>query len=127
MNKTHLLHRKEVSCPSCALKQFRTSSGLCRRCRQPLGHPLVRACGPSINCPDTGVSKEALAKRLGAAIRSLRRARKMSQERLAIASGTARPCLSRIERGLAVPKLPTLTRISSALDVDLADLFASVE
>jgi ribosome-binding protein aMBF1 (putative translation factor) len=127
MNKTHFLHRKVVSCPSCALIQFRTSSGLCRRCRQPLGHPHTRARRASIPCSDAGVSTDALTKRLGAAIRSLRRARKLSQERLAIASGTARPCLSRIERGLAIPTLSTLGKISSALGIELVDLFATIE
>jgi transcriptional regulator with XRE-family HTH domain len=48
----------------------------------------------------------------------------MSQERLASTSGTARPSLSRIERGLVVPKLRTLMKIMSALGIDFFDLLA---
>jgi transcriptional regulator with XRE-family HTH domain len=66
---------------------------------------------------------EALAKRIGAAIRSLRKERKLSQRRLAEAMGTARSYISKLERGLLVPSLQTLERATSALGIDIADLF----
>lgn len=59
---------------------------------------------------------------LGAAIRSARKARGVSQEALADASVVERAYMSAIERGLQNVSLMTLMRVAKALDLTLAQL-----
>jgi transcriptional regulator with XRE-family HTH domain len=59
---------------------------------------------------------------LGIAIRALREARGLTHEDLAHESGFHRVSISRIERGKQDPSWTGLTKIASALDVELIDL-----
>lgn len=59
---------------------------------------------------------------IGANIRETRRARRLSQEAVALAAGIERPTLVRIEGALASARIDTLIRIARVLDVPLADL-----
>ena len=59
---------------------------------------------------------------LGRAIRELRRANGVSQERLALMADVDRSYVGRIERGDNNAAVLTLTRLASALDVSLAKL-----
>jgi transcriptional regulator with XRE-family HTH domain len=68
-------------------------------------------------------STEALAQRVGVAIKSLRKERKFTQQRLAVLMGTCRSYISKLESGRVVPSLLTLERATSALGIDLAELF----
>lgn len=64
---------------------------------------------------------------LGERIRTLRRARKMSQEQFAEAGQFHRTFAGAIERGETNISFSTLARIADALNVKMADLFAGLE
>lgn len=61
---------------------------------------------------------------LGARLRQLRQARRLTQERLAERAGLSFKFLGELERGRGNPTLTTLTAISDALGVRLVDLLA---
>tara|TARA_B100000700_G_C14483858_1_gene596382 strand:- start:119 stop:430 length:312 start_codon:yes stop_codon:yes gene_type:complete len=63
---------------------------------------------------------------IGTQIRRVRRRRKMTQGELSERSEISISYLSKIERGLRTPTVPTLTRISRAMDVDLSSFDASL-
>jgi ribosome-binding protein aMBF1 (putative translation factor) len=126
MYPTHSFFCDALYCSACDLVQFVTSSGLCRRCHRKLDCSLINRRKISILPPSGGLSADPLAKRIGATIRSLRKERKLSQARFSASIGVARPVLSRIERGLAVPTLKHLEKITSALGMDLLDLFIRI-
>lgn len=56
-------------------------------------------------------------------IRGLRRDRGLTQERLAELSERSVDAISALERGLAVPSLETLEKLSVALDMPVRDFF----
>ena len=60
---------------------------------------------------------------LGAAIKSFRMSKKISQEDLALIAGVDRSYLGRVERGDNNVAILTLHRIARALDVSLTELF----
>lgn len=59
---------------------------------------------------------------LGDAIRDARKARRMSQEQLALLSQVERSYMSSIERGMQNVGVMTLVRISASLGLSVADL-----
>lgn len=61
---------------------------------------------------------------VGRKIREMRKAKRMTQVKLARATGMVRPNLSRIEAGRHRPTLATLERIAAALQVPVADLIS---
>lgn len=61
-----------------------------------------------------------LAYELGRTVRQLREIRGWSQTELANAASMTKLALARFEAGGAVPNLPTLERLASTLDADLA-------
>jgi transcriptional regulator with XRE-family HTH domain len=73
-------------------------------------------CLGTVNVSDVSV---------GATIKRLRGER--PQEDLAHAAGISTSTLSRVERGLHQPSLPTLRKIAAALGVSLADLIDAAE
>ena len=115
--------REVLRCPHCRLVQFRSTIGLCRRCHHSL--ETLHIGLPTDLSPFHGAElpTEPLAKRIGAAVRDLRKERKLSQRQLANAMGTLRSHISKIERGLLVPSFQTLERATLALGIDIADLF----
>ena len=64
---------------------------------------------------------------LGRAIRDLRRAHHLSQERLAIAAGIHRSFVFRMERGEVNVSLGTLQRLAQPLGVSISDLLTRAE
>ena len=62
---------------------------------------------------------------VGTTIKLLRGER--PQEDLAHEAGISTSTLSRLERGLHQPSLPTLRKLATALDVSLADLINAAE
>ena len=62
---------------------------------------------------------------VGTTIKLLRGER--PQEELAHEAGISTSTLSRVERGLHQPSLPTLRKLAAALDVSLADLIDAAE
>jgi transcriptional regulator with XRE-family HTH domain len=65
----------------------------------------------------------SFAKRIGAKIKLLRTLNKLTQTQLAKKAGVSVSNLSRIEKGRANPRFLTLSEISKALNVDIANLF----
>jgi len=63
----------------------------------------------------------------GAAIRSLRAQRELTQEALAERSQMDRTYLSGIERGVRNPSLTNILRIATSLEVTPAELFVRAE
>jgi transcriptional regulator with XRE-family HTH domain len=66
---------------------------------------------------------DPLKRKLGARVKELRKARKMTQQELADKIHIAPKHLSRIEVGGNFPSLKTLAKISRHLKVELTDLF----
>lgn len=60
-------------------------------------------------------------------IKRYRKAKGISQEKLALISGIDRSYMSEIERCLANPSIEALLRISNALEVHPEDLFKSMK
>lgn len=74
------------------------------------------------------MDKEAqreVKRRFGARLRTLRKARKTSQESVALAAGLDRSYLGRIERGEVNVSLVNIERIAAALDVVARELFTA--
>ncbi|MFT2011473.1 helix-turn-helix domain-containing protein [Pontibacter sp. 13R65] len=66
-------------------------------------------------------------KTFGDVLRELRRERKMSQEELAFRSGLDRTYISLLERGLRVPTIDTLFKVSRSLGVQPEDIVAQIK
>lgn len=64
-----------------------------------------------------------ISTQLGQRIRELRTERQMSQEELAFKSQISPAHLGQIERGLKSPTVDTVSKIASALEVSVAELF----
>ncbi len=60
---------------------------------------------------------------VGANVRTLRSALKLSQEELAFRAGLDRSYISQIERGIGNPSILAVAKISGALGVALSELF----
>lgn len=108
-------------CPHCGLIQFRRVVDKCVRCKKPLDDLATFASSLPKH-----ESKETLAQRVGVAVRTLRKKRKFTQQRLATLMGTGRSYISKLESGRVAPSLHTLQRATSALSIDLAELFLRV-
>ena len=67
---------------------------------------------------------DAEASRIGARIRALRHARRLTLVQLAAGSGLSHPFLSQLERGLARPSIGSLDRIARALGSSQVELLA---
>jgi ribosome-binding protein aMBF1 (putative translation factor) len=72
-----------------------------------------------------GAARPKKVREVGAAIRKVREARGVTQERLASAVGMMRSNISRIEAAKHRPTLETIERIAKALKVSIADLVAA--
>ncbi|HET7092895.1 MAG TPA: helix-turn-helix transcriptional regulator, partial [Thermomicrobiales bacterium] len=68
-------------------------------------------------------SRPARLRSLGAEIRSLRQARRLSTVALARACGVSPSLISQVERGLTAPSLEVLWAIARALDVPMGAFF----
>ena len=67
--------------------------------------------------------REQVRKRFGARLRTLRKARKLSQEEVALRAELDRSYLGKIERGESNVSLVNIHRIAEALGVEAEDLF----
>lgn len=70
---------------------------------------------------------QILIKELGIRIQNQRLAHHLTQEQLAERAGLHPVYLSAIERGVKCVSLPTLERITKALDISFSELFAGIE
>jgi transcriptional regulator with XRE-family HTH domain len=76
-------------------------------------------------CPSMALTT-CIARTLSAHIRELRLQAQLSQSQLAGRIGSHRPVISRIERGLHVPGLCTLSAIAHALELDVCTLLTGL-
>jgi transcriptional regulator with XRE-family HTH domain len=116
--------REVVRCsyPECTLIQFKTVSGLCRRCHRPLEIEEPVRPGPvAVETHPVEPSSEAGLKVAGQ-VKEIRRARHMSQRQLAGRMLVPRTYISKIENGKAIPTLGSLDRLATALGVDVRQL-----
>jgi transcriptional regulator with XRE-family HTH domain len=125
--------RDVVRCKVCALVQFRTRTGNCRRCLRVLP-PKVEFLIPSPvaqELPDDGLASAGLGnwpnratvENIGQRIRQLRESRGLTQSQLQACSRVSRSYLSRIESSQMTPSLGTLEKIAEALGVGLNRFF----
>lgn len=115
--------REVVRCDKCQMVQFRTTSGLCRRCRTSLDHedPPVVEPAPT---PQPVAIADTPAVQVASAIRVLRQRNGMSQRQLALRMRVPRTYVSKIENEKATPTLSSLERLAHALEVTVPDLLA---
>lgn len=66
---------------------------------------------------------EDLIKQVGERIKQIRKAAKLTQEKLAEKAGLSVEYISRLERGVGQPSFKTLTLMADALDVTARDFF----
>jgi transcriptional regulator with XRE-family HTH domain len=113
--------REVLRCDYCQLVQFRTLSGLCRRCHK----SLDREEPPIIEVPpEPAVFRESPrpALQVAGAIRSLRQKTGISQRQLALRMQVPRTYVSKIENEKATPTLSSLDRLAKALGVSVPEL-----
>ena len=63
------------------------------------------------------------ARRFGANVKQIRKAREMTQEQLGLAAGLDAAVISRIEAGQREPRVKNIARIAKALETQPGDLF----
>lgn len=68
-----------------------------------------------------------IAKIVGARLRELRVDAEMTQEQIADATGIHRPVVARMERGIHVADVDTVTRYANALGLGLADVLVCLD
>jgi transcriptional regulator with XRE-family HTH domain len=73
---------------------------------------------------DDVVGESSLAARIGARLRELRQARSLTLAKLAEQSGMSVSYLSAVEKGVNLPSLQTLARITEALGVSIPSVLA---
>lgn len=64
-----------------------------------------------------------LKQQFGRRLKSLRKARNVTQEQLSERTGLTIESISNIERGIFAPKFENLEKIAAALDVEVKQLF----
>src|SRR5689334_18489632 len=117
--------REVVRCDRCTLVQFRTNSGICRRCHLSLDdEPEVAAPIVAVEPPQP-ISHNGL--NVAATIRSLRQKAGLSQRQLAQRMSVPRTYVSKIENEKATPTLSSLERLAVALQVNVPDLLGTPE
>jgi transcriptional regulator with XRE-family HTH domain len=130
--------RDVLRCRRCLLVQFRTVSGLCRKCAQPLPlpprfetAPLSRADAKANghgafagNLERSGMPRGKTARELtiGRKLRELREQRHLTQQEMAGKAGVPRTYISRIENARLLPGPVMLHRIADALAVEILEL-----
>ena len=72
-----------------------------------------------------GNARDAVRARIGANVRELRVRRRLTQEALGERAGLSYKFIGEVERGLGNPSIETLILIATALDADIAELFAA--
>jgi transcriptional regulator with XRE-family HTH domain len=68
-----------------------------------------------------------LARRLGARVRALRKARGLTQEQLAERAGISAHFVSALERGVKGATLETLAALSTAFEITLSEMLLAVD
>jgi len=110
-----------MRCDHCQLVQFRTTSGMCRRCHKSLEHeelPILEIR----QAPQFVADTVRPAVQIASTIRSMRQKIGLSQRQLALRMQVPRTYVSKIENEKATPTLSSLERLARALEVTVPDL-----
>ncbi|MCC4908567.1 helix-turn-helix domain-containing protein [Microbacterium sp. cx-59] len=87
--------------------------------------PVAVPAPVAVSAAGESVDEDAAGRRLGARIREIRTARRLTLVQLAAATELSHPFLSQLERGLAQPSLASLRRIAVALETSPIELIAA--
>ena|SRR5215469_13255263 len=112
--------QRVVRCRRCGLVQYQSKAARCLRCK--LAMPDIGLSGKGASS-DRAKFADSMAGRIGCAVRRLRKERRWTQKRLASAMSIDRPHISRLERGIVTPTVPTLERLAAAFGIDISELF----
>jgi transcriptional regulator with XRE-family HTH domain len=116
--------REVVRCDRCNLVQFRTISGLCRKCHASLDTEIPEIAVPEPAFQTTDATADVHGLQVASAIRALRQRSGLSQRQLAMRMRVPRTYVSKIENEKATPTLSSLERLAEALRVSVPDLLA---
>ncbi len=123
--------REAIRCKTCALVQYRTRTGNCRRCVRQLPTGVDAFIPPTEPSEILAGELQPIARptniqtveKIGRRIQHLRKSRGLTQRQLHRRSRISRSYLARIESGIMTPSLNTVEKISKALGVALNDFF----
>jgi len=147
---TATCQREVMRCRRCQLVQFRTISGLCRRCAEPLAPRPQPTVSPS-SSPSAAANRDSIAAApaasspaknlrrhdpelrnkitrelaLGQTIRALRESKNLTQQQVATKAGVPRTYVSRVEHSHLLPGTAMIHRLANALAVGVMDLFCN--
>lgn len=117
MDSSDLSISDMLTCPSCNLRHAFKVSSACRRCGRPLPVTCLELGNRSIFCKSDLSGAQPMPNFIGNTIRRLRLRRGYTQSTLALAVGTHRTHVSRIETGRVAPTAELLMRAANALGV----------
>ena len=114
--------REVLRCDHCSLVQFRTINSLCRRCHKTLeiDEPEMLQPQPAEVVPQPANQQSGL--QVAKTVRDIRRSKALSQRQLANRMQVPRTYISKIENAKAMPTLSSLSRLATALEVDICAL-----
>ncbi len=126
--------REAIRCKTCGLMQYRTQTGICRRCQRrlppkegfviPFREPLENDSDAAK--PPSKLTNLDMVQKIGRRIQHLRTSRGLTQGQLQKRSSVSRSYLSRIESRQMTPSLGTVEKLSKALGVGLNRFFVPV-
>lgn len=116
--------REVVRCDHCQLVQFRTTNGMCRRCKTSLDDEPEPIVATPVAQPQPTASQNNQVP-VAMAIRMLRTRAGLSQRQLALRMRVPRTYVSKIENEKACPTLSSLERLAQALHVRVQDLLTT--
>lgn len=114
--------REVLRCDHCSLVQFRTLNSLCRRCRKPLEIEEPELLQPQVAEATAQPANQGNGLQVAKTVRDIRRGKALSQRQLANRMQVPRTYISKIENGKAMPTLSSLSRLATALEVDVCAL-----
>jgi DNA-binding XRE family transcriptional regulator len=115
--------RPVVRCAHCALVQFVTSDGNCRRCRRPAQPSTEPPSSPAAVPEATAIMGVRNPHAIDAAwaLRTWRHVMGLSQRQLGVRVGMVRTYICRIETGRAAPSALQILRLCGGLGITVAD------
>lgn len=128
--------REIIRCgnPDCKLNQFKTGSGLCRRCNTPYPEKPIEEPTPeeipllpvvAIEIPRSSIKLDRVKMNrkmaIGRRLYELRSEKRLTQQGMATKAGVPRTYISRIENGRILPGPVMLRRFSDALGISMLD------
>ena len=114
--------REVVRCNFCRLVQYRPSCSKCLRCHRPLDIEEPAQLAPQLVTSSPVPASAEAGLQVAAQVREVRRARHLSQRRLAGRMQVPRTYISKIENSKAIPTLGSLERLAAALEVNICQL-----